>query len=145
MVHNSVLEIAERDIRHRHVEKAAQKEELDVLHIDPGGMIMVLNEPKEKVFQGSRVAVKPEHILNASLVWNRHRILDEALPSGEKVIKVYLSRLEVAVVPESLYNEIGAWLALSKGEGYVARMEIVEAMSDVPNVIIIPPPSNGEA
>lgn len=144
-VHESVVEIVERDVEERHGHLPEKKTPRDQLKVDPGGMICIRNEPKTHSFNGATVAVQPEHILGGAAVWTRHRFLDETLPDGERVVKVYLSDLDVAVVPESMYHDIGAWLALSKAEGHIARAELAEALSGIPGLIVTPPPSEGDA
>ena len=146
VVHDSVVEIAKRDVEAKHRCIPVGIQPVEDLHIDPGGMIFMDSVIKEVTLpDGSMVSVRPELILSALMVWTHHRVLDEALPNGEKVIKVYCGSFHVAVMPESIYNKIGAWLAVSKAEGHVARMELVEALSDVPNLLILPPPVEGEA
>lgn len=145
VVHHSVVDIAQRDVEIRHHVSPVVVQPTEELHLDAGGMVFMDSVIKElKLPDESMVSIRPELILGVLSIWAHHRILDEALPSGEKVIKVYCGSFQVAVMPENIYNKIGAWLALSKSEGYVARMELVEALSDVPNLLIIPPPTEGE-
>lgn len=147
IVHDSVIEIAQRDVEQRHNHIPVSIEEQEDLHIDPGGMICLKNSLIEtEIVDGSWVSVRPELILNALYVWNKsYRVLDEKLPDGENVIKVYYGSYHIAVMPESIYQKIGAWLTFKKSDGYVARLEIVEALAGAPNILVLPPPTEGDA
>lgn len=145
-VYHSVLDITKRDIELRHRCLPIVEKDKPEFKLDPGGMIFMNNLPmKHTLPDGSIISVKPELIVSALHVWSKHRVLDERLPDGEKVIKVYCGPYFIMVMPESIYNEIGAWLALNKSVGYVANMELIEAMSGSPHVLIVSPPSEGEA
>lgn len=146
LVHRDVLEITQRDVEAKHKCTPVFIEDIAELHLDPGGMIFMKSVPvRQTLSDGSVVSVRPELLLTSILRWKKYRTLDEAMPTGEKVIKVYCGPYNVAVMPESIYNSIGAWLALNKSIGYIARMELVEALADVPNIVLTPPPMEGEA
>jgi len=145
IVHCDVLDVTKRDILSRHG-KEPQEEIAEIsLRVDPGGMIMMNNDPMDKDFDGANISVKPEHILNATHRWTRHRILNEKTSSGELVYKVYLSEFCVATVPEKIYFEVGAWLAGNEAEGHVSRAELSEILSGIPNLIVSSSPSKGDA
>jgi len=138
IVHSSVVDIVKRDVENRYQTTPVEEVDDESLRIDPGGMIMMNNKPNKITFNGSSIEVKPEHIIGATYRWGKHRILDEKLSSGEDIYKVYLSTFCCAVIPESLYFEIGSWLAQNQGEGHIARAEITEALSGHPNIMIAP-------
>ena len=126
VVHESVLDIARRDVETRHEFLPESEHSGEVLHVDPGGMICVNVDPIPGIHN---VDVKPEHITLATIVWRSHRKLEEVMPDGRSVFRVYLSNFICAVLPEDIYYEIGSWLAGLSAEGQIARMELSELLS----------------
>lgn len=118
--------------------------DLDVFHLDPGGMICLKNQPKKSDWEHFNVSVRPELILNTIMAWNNAKILDKTLKSGQKIYKVYFA-YSVVIMPEQVYHKIGSWLMLGKTDGYIARMELAEALAGNESVQMMPLPTEGEA
>jgi len=131
IVHADVADIVIEDIAVRHSERPNEIKDIDTLRIDPGGMMCVDVQPKTNKVNGCSVEVNPEHIWGGTFQWTQTRELDETLPSGEKIIKVYMSQYICVTLPESMHLKIGAWLAGMSAEGQVARVELADKLKDV--------------
>ncbi len=138
-VYHSAKDLVEEEIFQRYQIRPIKVEKVQHLHIDPGGMICTANQLLVSNFENSNVSIRPELILSALITWSKHRMIDNDL------VKVYCNQYSVAVLPKDLYQQIGSWLAFKKADGYVARMGIVEALNKSPHLIVLEPPSEGDA
>jgi hypothetical protein len=145
VVTEDLIDLVVDDIFKNYGEKPIEVKDCEDLRLDPGGMLCMTTEPELKDFGGKVVSVKPEHIDGSTYRWTRNRELEGGLDSGEKVIKVYTSHFECVCVPESLHLDIGAWLMSISAVGQAARMEIFDALKDVPGIHIGIPEPKAEA
>jgi hypothetical protein len=142
IVHPDVSEVVDSDIEGEHECSPTKEEQWDTLRIDPGGSIMMNNEPITKSFGGFRVSVKPEHIFGANIIWSDYAVELEGLTDqGEKVVRVGMDSFTCAVMPESIYVKIGGWLASISALGQAAREEIAAAFEDIENYHVYVPES----
>ncbi len=112
----------------------SNEEDVDTLIIDPGGSLIMSNEPITNVIDGLSVSVKPEHISGANIIWSSNAFeLPQLTDSGEKVFVVSMDTFNCAAMPESTYVKIGAWLASLSAIGYSALVELSVALEGSEN------------
>lgn len=136
MVRDSVLQ--------KYAKVPSSEKKVDTFFFDPGGMILLRNQPTKTNWEQHNIEVRPELILNAIVYWNYAKKTEDLAPNGEAIYRVYLP-FQVIILTASLYQRIGAWLMSQKTSGYLARMEIVEMLSGAEDLVIFPPPTEGEA
>lgn len=146
IIHESALDFVKKDLSNRYgVCDGAKTRSMEEVNIDPGGVLNMASEPIKATFEGVDITIKPEHILSAINSWANYGVEYGRTNSGEEIYKVYLSTLEIVVLPKSLYESIGVWLAQLTHEGYSARMDIVSLLEDIPSILVQPQNTMGDA
>jgi hypothetical protein len=145
IVHPDASQAVDDGIEAEHSCKPSSEEPWNSLSIDPGGSIMMSNDPIYKSFGDFRVSVKPEHIFGANIVWTDYAVeLEQTTADGEKIIRVGMDSFTCAVMPESIYINIGAWLASISALGQAAREEIAAAFEDIDSYHVYVPETESD-
>lgn len=128
IVHDSVSDIVIRDVTANHHIVNIDESKLDVLSLDPGGMIMLDGNRHKVEIDGLKMSIRTELVMSAIDMWGKKRFLGEHLQSGEQICKVYFSKFLVIVVPLGTYNKIESWLKSKESDGVEALAEVSKAL-----------------
>lgn len=100
--------------------------DINLLIIDPGGIILNDNNHLSKIINGYSVSIKPEHIITMSCIWNRARHIFNK--DDEKVFRIYLNELECLVINELMYKKTASWLAENYPYGLLSVSNIKDKL-----------------